>query len=327
MHRVLASSALIASALSTSVALSQETGPPSEDQPVGQEAGAHSSEDQPVGQEARAVSKDEKSADVPVDPEGVVGLAPERALIREGDIAFIAKDFKGAQAAYQSAIKRAPRKPQAHLRMAQLHLHQGDLSAAEEVLVTVKHLASGQSRAQAQTRLLLAMLRERQELYQQASQGWKDYAALAPPGEPGATAPSPSQADSSKEGSLESRAQQGDVSASSAPREGTGSQAGSLHDAASKGRGSADDPADGATSSEKAEPDSRESKEAPSGSKEAEAKSALTEDGVRIFTGTAAARQRAIDAQRKAIADAAPVKKRMDERLEEIDKKRQGDAK
>jgi len=105
------------------------------------------------------------------------------AVVR-GDAAFLARDFASAAGAYQEAIKFEPQKPLGHLRMAALHLIQGELDQASVVLATAERFAGGDALANVQTLALKAMLQERRGALSDATLAWSAYALLGRAGGP-----------------------------------------------------------------------------------------------------------------------------------------------
>src|SRR5688572_8605615 len=107
-----------------------------------------------------AAKADAPAAPVRRDPNGRTGISPMMEAVVRGDAAFLARDFVAAASAYQEAIKAAPQKAVGHLRMAALHLAQGELDQASVVLAAAERFTGGDATLTVQTLALKAMVQE-----------------------------------------------------------------------------------------------------------------------------------------------------------------------
>lgn len=117
------------------------------------------------------------AAQVPKDPNGIAGISPFWESISQGDAAFLAQDFPGATTHYQNAITHSPKNPIGHLRMAELSLKQDELPRAEEFVAAALRF-SDDLRYKTQAHFLLAEVKERQAMHDEAIKAWRDYKSI-----------------------------------------------------------------------------------------------------------------------------------------------------
>lgn len=128
-------------------------------------------------QEPAAAQK--PAVEVPRDPEGVTGISPFWEAVIKGDAAFLAQDLDGATNHYQTAITGAPKNPVGHLRMAEVSLKQNEFARAQEFITAALRFAEEDIRVKASASFLMAQLRERQAMHDDAIDAWNRYKALA----------------------------------------------------------------------------------------------------------------------------------------------------
>jgi len=111
------------------------------------------------------------------DPEGKTGISPYMELIAKGEAAFVARDFPGAIAAFQEAIKLDGTKMLGFYRMGEAQLATAKL---EEVLATWQAGLGKKGSEDLNAKLLfvIADLYERQANWQAAKDAWAAYAAF-----------------------------------------------------------------------------------------------------------------------------------------------------
>lgn len=115
--------------------------------------------------------------ETPRDPAGVTGISPFWESIAQGDAAFLAIDLPGASEHYQKAITHSPKNPIGHLRMAEVSLKQNELVRAEEFAQAALRFTQ-EIRDKAAAHFLLAEVKERQAMHDDALTAWRDYKAL-----------------------------------------------------------------------------------------------------------------------------------------------------
>lgn len=118
------------------------------------------------------------ATETPRDPAGVTGISPFWESVNKGDAAFMAQDLTGAANHYQAAITGAPKNPIGHLRMAEVSLKQNELARAQEFITAALRFAEKDFRVKAAASFLMAELRERQAMDEDAKSAWSQYKAL-----------------------------------------------------------------------------------------------------------------------------------------------------
>ena len=109
------------------------------------------------------------------DKAGLKGISPFREALKKGDDLYVARDFKGAVAAYQKAIKKSPQDPLGHARVGRAHLAQDEIQEAEAAWVAALGFAKKNLVLQARLLFALADLRERQKSLDDADERWQNY--------------------------------------------------------------------------------------------------------------------------------------------------------
>ncbi len=120
----------------------------------------------------------EPAAATPRDPKGITGISPFWESINKGDAAFLAQDLDGATNHYQAAITSSPKDPIGHLRMAEVSLKKNELERAQEFITAALRFAENDIRVKAAGSFLLAELRERQAMHDDATEAWSRYKAI-----------------------------------------------------------------------------------------------------------------------------------------------------
>jgi len=140
----------------TSLAVAQEAAPP-----------AAAPADKPAAQKA--------SGEVRRDPKGIKGISPFWEALVKGDKAYVARDFEGAIAAFQEAIKLEPQNPLGHYRIGEAHLAKGNQKEAEESWGAALRFVRDNHKLRAKVLFVLADLRERQNSLDDATERWTEY--------------------------------------------------------------------------------------------------------------------------------------------------------
>ena len=127
----------------------------------------------------------EKKADAPAaaagsdevrrDPRGIKGISPYWEALVKGDKSYVARDFDGAIAAYQEAIKIEPQNPLGHYRLGEAHLAKGNQKEADEAWATGVRFAGENHKLRAKLLFVIADLRERQKSLEDGTQRWTQY--------------------------------------------------------------------------------------------------------------------------------------------------------
>jgi tetratricopeptide (TPR) repeat protein len=112
------------------------------------------------------------------DPQGLKGISPFWEALAKGDHAYVARDFDAAIASYRDAITKEPQNALGHYRMGEAHLAKGDSKEAEASWVAGLRFVGKNHTLRGKLLFVLADLREREKQYDQAAQGWSDYAQL-----------------------------------------------------------------------------------------------------------------------------------------------------
>jgi hypothetical protein len=110
------------------------------------------------------------------DPKGIKGISPFWEAIKKGDNAILARDFEGAIAAYREAITSQPQHPMGHYRLGEAQLGKGDQKEAELAWNQGVRFADKDPVMKAKLLMVLADLRERQKMNEDADTRWGDYA-------------------------------------------------------------------------------------------------------------------------------------------------------
>jgi tetratricopeptide (TPR) repeat protein len=115
------------------------------------------------------------SGQVRRDPNGQTGISPYMEQVKKGEDAYVARDFPGAVAAFQEAIKMEPQKMLAFYRIGEAQLAAGNVGEAEaqwQAALT----KTGSDDLRAKVYFVLADLRERQQKWADAKEAWNAYA-------------------------------------------------------------------------------------------------------------------------------------------------------
>lgn len=115
--------------------------------------------------------------EVKKDPEGRRGISPYMELLAKGEASFLARDFPGAIAAFQDAVKLEPDKMIGFYRLGEAMLQSGKADDAEATWQTALG-KKGTEDLNARLLLVLADLKERGKKWQAAKDGWAAYAAF-----------------------------------------------------------------------------------------------------------------------------------------------------
>jgi tetratricopeptide (TPR) repeat protein len=111
------------------------------------------------------------------DPEGMRGISPYMEAIKKGEDAYVARDFQGAVAAFQEAIKIDVQKMLGYYRIGEAQLALNNIPEAEAQWQSAL-TKSGPDDLKAKVLFVLADLRERQGKWQEAKEAWTAYAAF-----------------------------------------------------------------------------------------------------------------------------------------------------
>lgn len=109
------------------------------------------------------------------DPKGIKGISPFWEALLKGDKAYVARDFDGAIAAYQEAIKLEPQNAMGHYRMGEAQLAKGNPSEAEQSWVAGLRFVGDNHKLRAKLLFVIADLRERQKSLDDAVERWNEY--------------------------------------------------------------------------------------------------------------------------------------------------------
>ncbi len=113
------------------------------------------------------------------DPKGIKGISPFWEAVNKGDAAYVARDFDGAIKAYREAITSEPHNAMGHYRMGEAQLAKGNTKEAEASWVSALNFVGNDYSLKAKILFVLADLRERQKSYDDATDLWNKYEALA----------------------------------------------------------------------------------------------------------------------------------------------------
>lgn len=108
------------------------------------------------------------------DPNGQTGISPYMEQIKKGEDAYIARDFTGAVAAFQEAIKIDVQKALAYYRIGEAQLAAGNMAEAEAQWQSAL-TKTGSDDLRAKVYFCLADLRERQQKWAEAKEAWNAY--------------------------------------------------------------------------------------------------------------------------------------------------------
>lgn len=114
-------------------------------------------------------------AETKKDPQGLKGISPFWEQVKAGDNAYVARDFDGAIAAYQEALKAEPQNALGHYRKGEAHLAKGDAKEAEASWVAALRFVGQDAGLKAKILFVLADLRERQRALDDSKDSWTKY--------------------------------------------------------------------------------------------------------------------------------------------------------
>jgi TolA-binding protein len=103
------------------------------------------------------------------------GRSPYSEFIQKGDRAYLARDFDGAIAAYRQEIEKNPNAPLGHYRLGEAQLAKGDTNEAELSWQQALRFAGKDERVRSKVLFVLADLKERLKLNDDAVLRWKQY--------------------------------------------------------------------------------------------------------------------------------------------------------
>lgn len=108
------------------------------------------------------------------DPNGQTGISPYMEQVKKGEDAYVARDFTGAVAAFQEAIKIDVQKMLAYYRIGEAQLAAGNMAEAEAQWQSAL-TKTGADDLRAKVYFCLADLRERQQKWAEAKEAWNAY--------------------------------------------------------------------------------------------------------------------------------------------------------
>lgn len=111
------------------------------------------------------------------DPNGQTGISPYMEQMKKGEDAYVARDFPGAVAAFQEAIKLDTAKMLGYYRIGEAQLAAGNIAEAEaqwQAALT----KTGSNDLKAKVYFCLADLRERQQKWAEAKEAWNTYSSF-----------------------------------------------------------------------------------------------------------------------------------------------------
>jgi tetratricopeptide (TPR) repeat protein len=111
------------------------------------------------------------------DPAGIKGISPFMEQLNKGEAAFVARDFAGAVAAFQEAVKIDGQAMLGFYRLGEAQLAAGKPEEADAVWQTALG-KKGTPDLQAKVLFVIADLRERQKKLQAAKDAWAAYTAF-----------------------------------------------------------------------------------------------------------------------------------------------------
>lgn len=180
-----------------------------------------------LGITTAALAQDEAAAGEPAkaaggvrkDPKGLTGISPFWEAIREGDKAYVARDYASAIAAYQKAIAAQPENPMGHYRAGQAYMGNSQMTEAEQAYVAALRYASADPQMKAKVLFVIADLRERQQDLAGAVEHWDSYASHVKQSQVGGYPATPEQRKQANAKWQEMKAQYADVKERIAKRE------------------------------------------------------------------------------------------------------------
>lgn len=113
------------------------------------------------------------------DPQGIKGISPFWESLKKGDDAYVARDIDGAIAAYRDAITKEPQNALGHYRLGEAQLTKGDMKEADASWANALRFVGNDFTLKAKILMCIADLRERQSSYDDATDSWNQYSALA----------------------------------------------------------------------------------------------------------------------------------------------------
>jgi TolA-binding protein len=111
------------------------------------------------------------------DPENKKGISPYMEAVKKGEDSFVARDFTGAVAAFQDAVKLDSTKMLGFYRLGEAQLAAGKPEEAEAVW-TVALGKDGPADLKSKVLFVIADLRERQKKLDVAKEEWSKYATF-----------------------------------------------------------------------------------------------------------------------------------------------------
>jgi tetratricopeptide (TPR) repeat protein len=111
------------------------------------------------------------------DPDGVRGISPYMEAVKKGEDAYVARDFQGAVTAFQDAIKLDTQKMLAYYRIGEAQLALNNFAEAEAQWQNAL-TKTGTDEMKAKVLFVLADLRERQAMLEEAKTAWNAYATF-----------------------------------------------------------------------------------------------------------------------------------------------------
>jgi tetratricopeptide (TPR) repeat protein len=124
---------------------------------------------------ATSAAETAPAAQAESNPRGIKGVSPFWESIKNGDNAYLARDFDGAIAAYRHAITQQPQHPMGHYRLGAAQAAKGDQKEAELAWSAGLRFADKDPIMKAKLLFVLADLRERQKAYDDADARWTEY--------------------------------------------------------------------------------------------------------------------------------------------------------
>jgi hypothetical protein len=139
-------------------------------------ARAQEPEQAPAMQEASETA--EQSARTDAAAANPAAADPFLAKLRDGDNAYLARDFDAAAAAYREAIKERPRDAMGHYRLGEVLRAQSKYEEASEALANGMRFAADML-IQARINFILADTSERANQLPKAKREWENYLKLS----------------------------------------------------------------------------------------------------------------------------------------------------
>jgi len=120
-----------------------------------------------------------KSGEPKKDPAGLKGISPFWEAIKKGDNLYIARDYDGAIAAYQEALRAEAKNAMGHYRIGEAYRAKGQLEEAERAWIDAVRFVGRDHGLRAKLIFVLADLRERKRELDKAKDQWAAYAQFA----------------------------------------------------------------------------------------------------------------------------------------------------